>query len=108
MLLKFPIVLSVLSIKIMRRLKLTMSAIANPFVHLIKMPDETDNCFTGKEKVNPRSLLLSSDISEPSPSFSTKSFNAEAIKSKRAYIAVKNKNNNNTRTHISAHENDTR
>jgi len=48
------------------------------------MPEETDVCFNGKENVNPSSLLLSSESSEPSPSFSMNSFNEEAMKSKRS------------------------
>ena len=56
----------------------------NPFVHFNKMPEETDICFTGKENVNPSSLLLSGESSEPSPSFSMNSFNEEAMKSKRS------------------------
>jgi len=54
-----------------------------PFVHLIKMPEETDICFTGKENVNPSSLLPC-EILEPSPSLTMKSFNEDAIKSKRS------------------------
>jgi len=54
----------------------------NPFVHLIKMPEETDICFTGKENVNPSSLL-SCEILETSP-LAMKSFNEDAIKSKRS------------------------
>ena len=61
----------------------------NPFVHLIRMPDERDVCFTGKEKVNPRSLLLSGVFSDSSSSFSTNSFNDKAIKSKSSYIQKK-------------------
>ena len=56
----------------------------NPFVHFNKMPEETDICFTGKENVNPSSLLLSSESSEAFPSFSMNSFNEEAMKSKRS------------------------
>ena len=56
----------------------------NPFVHLIKMPEETDICFTGKEKVKPSSLR-SSEILEPSPSFAMNSSNEDAIKSKRSW-----------------------
>ena len=55
----------------------------NPFVHLIKMPEDTDICFTGKENVNPSSLL-SCEILEPSPSLAMNSFNEEAMKSKRS------------------------
>lgn len=54
------------------------------------MPEETDICFTGKEKVNPRSLLLSSEFLVPSSSLSTNSFNDNAIKLKRSYVAIKN------------------
>jgi len=36
----------------------------NPFVHLIKMPEETDVSFTWKENVNPSSPL--GESSEPS------------------------------------------
>lgn len=56
----------------------------NPFVHFIKMPEETDICLTGKENVNPSSLLMPIENSEPSPSLSMKSFNEEAMKSKRS------------------------
>ena len=56
----------------------------NPFAHFIKMPEQTDICFTGKENVNPSSLLLSSESSEPSPSLSMNSFTEEAMKSKRS------------------------
>jgi len=47
------------------------------------MPEETDICFTGNENVNPSSLL-SCEILEPSPSLAMKSFNEDAIKSKRS------------------------
>ena len=60
-----------------------MSSMSNPFVHLIKTPDDIDVCFTGKENVNPSSLLVS-EVSESSPSLSTNSFNDEAMKSKRS------------------------
>lgn len=56
----------------------------NPLPHLIKMPEETDICFTGKENVNPSSLLLSGESLELSP-FSMNSFSEEAMKSKRSY-----------------------
>jgi hypothetical protein len=54
----------------------------NPFVHLIKMPEETDICFIGKENVKPSSLL-SCEVMEPS-SLAMSSFNDDAIKSKRS------------------------
>ena len=65
-----------------------------PFVHFIRMPDETEVCFTGNENVNPSSLLLT-DESSGSPSFSTNSFSEEAIKSNRS-CHQKNTNFNNT------------
>jgi hypothetical protein len=55
----------------------------NPFVHLIKRPEETDICLTGKENVKPSSLL-SCEVLEPLPSLAMNSFNDEAIKSKRS------------------------
>lgn len=62
-----------------------MSSIANPFVHFIKMPDETEDCFTGNENVKPSSLLPGEGCSEKLPSFSMKSFSDDAMKSKRSY-----------------------
>lgn len=64
--------------------QLTMSSMAKPLVHLIRMPDNTDICFTGNENVNPSSILLTADSSENPSSFSTNSFRDEAIKSKRS------------------------
>lgn len=62
----------------------TMSPIANPFVHFIKMPDEMEVCFTGKEKVKPRPPPLSNGYPEPYSSLSTNCLNTKAIKSKRS------------------------
>lgn len=64
--------------------ELTMSSIENPLVHLINTPDEADVCLTGKENVNPSSLLLAATWSG-SLAFSTNCFSDEAIKSKRSY-----------------------
>lgn len=78
---KFTEVLSIIN-----HYSLTMSLIENPLVHLISIPEETDVCFTGKEKVNPRSLFLLAKDSEFSPSLSTNFFKDDAIKSKSSYI----------------------
>lgn len=75
-----------------------MSSMENPFVHFNKVPDDTDICFTGKENVNPSSLLLSNESSEISPSLSMNSFNDEAIKSNRSCKQLK---------HISFHDSST-
>lgn len=61
-----------------------MSLTENLFVHLIRMPDETDVCFTGKENVKPSSLLLTGENSEFCASLSTNCLSDEAIKSKRS------------------------
>lgn len=60
-----------------------MSSMENPLVHLINTPDEADVCLTGKENVNPSSLLLGANWSGSS-TFSTNSFSDEAIKSNRS------------------------
>lgn len=59
-----------------------MSSMTNPLVHLIRMPDEEEVCFTGNEKVKPSSLLSFCEGSETLSSLSTKSFSDDAIKSK--------------------------
>lgn len=64
--------------------RLTMSLMTNPFVHFNKVPDETDVCLTGKENVNPSSLVMSSECSGTSLSLSTNSFSDEAIKLNRS------------------------
>lgn len=65
-----------------------MSSIANPFVHLKRMPEETDSCLTGKGNVNPSSFLFDGS-SNSSPSLSRKRSNADAMKSKRPYMQGK-------------------
>ena len=40
----------------------------NAFVHLTRVPDATDRCLTGKEKVNPSSFFLPFGMSVPSSS----------------------------------------
>lgn len=62
-----------------------MSSIANPFVHLIRIPEDTDICLTGKENVNPSSLLFDGS-SNSLPSLSRKRSNTDAMKSKRSYM----------------------
>jgi len=59
--------------------KLTISSMEKPLVHFIKSPELRDVCFTGKENVNPSSLV---ETGESFPSFfSTNCLNDAAIKS---------------------------
>jgi 7,8-dihydro-6-hydroxymethylpterin-pyrophosphokinase len=53
----------------------------NPFVHLIRVPDDIDVWCTGKEKVKPNSLCLPSGKWKSSPSVLTKLSNSAAMKS---------------------------
>lgn len=64
---------------------LTMLSTENPFVHLIRFPDDEEVCFTGNENVKPSSLLSFCEVKEKFSSLSTKSFNDVAIKSKSAF-----------------------
>lgn len=47
-----------LNVKIRNSIWQTISSMENPFIHLIRVPDAIDNCFTGKETINPNSLCL--------------------------------------------------
>jgi hypothetical protein len=60
---------------------LTISSIEKLFVHLIRVPDEIDVCFTGKENVKPSSLSVPSRTQQSSPSEATNFAKAAAIKS---------------------------
>lgn len=62
-------------------LNFTAPLIEKPFVHLMSVPDDIDNWFTGKEKVKPSSLCLPTGRWNSSPSVSTNLANAAAMKS---------------------------
>ena len=68
-------------VKLRNSVWLTTSSMEKPFVHLIRVPDAIDNCFTGKEKVKPNSLCLPGGRWKSSPSVATNSASAVAIKS---------------------------
>ena len=59
----------------------TVPLIEKPFVHLMSVPDDIDNWFTGKEKVKPSSLCLPTGRWNSSPSVSINLANTEAMKS---------------------------
>lgn len=66
------------------RTQLTTSSIVNPFVHLIRTPEETDNCLIGKENVKPSSFFEPG--TRPFSSLSINSFIVKAIKSKSSCV----------------------
>lgn len=63
----------------------TVPETEKPFVHLIRIPESMEVCFTGNENVNPVSLLLFFGNTNFPPSFFTNFASAKAIKSKSSY-----------------------
>lgn len=62
--------------------KLTVPETAKPFVHLIRIPESIEVCFTGKENVNPISLVLPGWRLNFPASFCANLASPEAMKSK--------------------------
>lgn len=66
-------------VNLINELGLTISSILNPFVHFMSVPDASDACLTGNEKVTPNSLCLPGKILRSSLSVATNLARASAM-----------------------------
>lgn len=80
--------------------KLTVPETEKPFVHLIKITESIEVCFTGKENVKPISLFLPWGRWNFSPSFATNLPSPDAIKLNNSCLEMQDININ-TPTQIS-------